>query len=104
MKKNLILAFLCGIALSSLVAFTVVEFTPTKATANVEQVDGIYIFYKSAPVMAYDVIDTQKTTVAMSGKPAELLKIAMKKAKDTPGVEGIVFNEDMDRYTFIKFK
>ncbi len=104
--KKVFLGLLIGLTLSGLFAFTAINFEPKKNTAEVEQIQGLYIFLKSKPVMEYEVIGSEKTTVALKGNPQELLNIALKKAKkDYQNAEGIIFtNEDMDRYDYIKFK
>jgi len=49
--KKIIIGSLIGISLTTLVAFTVANYEPKKATGEVEQMQGLYIFTDSKPVL-----------------------------------------------------
>ena len=104
--KKIVLSFLVGILIAGLVSFTVVtNYEPNKATAEAQQVQGYYIFYNCRPVLEYDIMKVESISIAMSGTPENLINIAIRKAKDSYGADGIVFlNEDMDSFQIIKFK
>ena len=46
-------------------AFTITSYEPTKATGEVEQMQGLYIFTDSKPVSEYEYLGTVKTTFAV---------------------------------------
>jgi hypothetical protein len=78
-----------------------------KDNATVEQAEGLYVFLQSRPVAEYDVVGTvKKTGLVWSGKPKEMYRILLKRAKkDYPNCDGIIFEDiDMDHATCIKFK
>jgi len=104
--KKIILGLIIGISLSCFVAFKVATYEPTKSTSEVEQVGGINIFIKSKPVLEYEVLGSEKTTITWQGKPQEMINLAMKKIeKDYTTAEGVIFtSDDMDRFDIIKFK
>lgn len=87
-----------------LYAFKVV--VSDKATATVEQHQGVYVFQHSKPVAEYEYLGSVKKGVAWSGKPEEMFNGLIKKCKsDFPTADGIIFtNLDMDKADCIKFK
>ncbi len=50
----------------------------TKATATVEQKQGLYIFILSKPATEYTYLGSVKKNVAWSGKPEEMLTSMIK--------------------------
>ena len=79
----------------------------TKKTAEVNQSQGIYIFIQSRPTQEYEVLGTvEKHGIVWSGKPREMLKIMINRAKrDYPQCEGVIFdNVQMTHAICIKFK
>ena len=102
--KKVILGFFIATVIFGAFAFKTM-YEPQKKTAEVTQMEGMFIFIKATPVMPYDVVGSEKTTVAWKGKPEEMVKIAIKKKSEHPQADGIIFtNDEMDRYDFIKFK
>lgn len=61
--KNLIKGILIGLSLVLLVAFAAINYEPKKATAEVEQMQGLYIFTDSKPVLEYEYLGTVKSTI-----------------------------------------
>lgn len=78
----------------------------TKATATVNQIEGVYVFIQSKPVTPTDYMGTVKKSVSWTGKPDEMLNSMIKKAKkEYPSCEAIIFvDNDMDKVDVIKFK
>ena len=78
-----------------------------KNTATVEQAEGMYVFLQSSPQAEYEVLGTvKKTGLVWSGKPKEMYRILLRRAKkDFPNCDGIIFEDiDMEHATCIKFK
>lgn len=92
MKKQII-GFLFGVGVTILVAFKGVNFTPSTSTAEVNNIESLYVFTDSRPVMPFDslgiieigfVTDTQYETIRGS---------LIKKAKNKfPYADGIIMN------------
>lgn len=89
----------------SLTAFNYVTEN-TKATATVEQKQGLYIFILSKPTTEYNYLGSVKKNVAWSGKPEEMLNSMIKKMlKEYPKADAIIFtNLQMDMADAIQFK
>lgn len=79
-----------------------------KQTAEVEQLQGVYIFTNSKPVLEYDFLGSIKVGVAMSADYQTIRNKLMKKArKDYPRADGLIFyfnKGQADRCDAIKFK
>lgn len=70
----------------SLTAFKIAQ--NTKATATVEQKQGLYIFILSKPTTEYTYLGSVKKSVAWTGKPEEMLNVMIKKMlKEYPKLE-----------------
>lgn len=84
--------------------------TTTKATAEVNQLQGLYVFTDSKPVAAYDYLGTVKngTRIAGSAQYQPVRDRLIKKIKeDFPNAEGVIFsfvNGAADKADAIKFK
>lgn len=87
------------------VSFVTDEITD-KSAAKVEQVDGLYIFYKSKPSNDFETVGNVKVGITMSGKPSEQLDGLVKRAKKNfPSGEALLIGDvDMNRADVIKFK
>jgi hypothetical protein len=89
---------------------SVISFGQTQikhTTATVDQAEGILVFIQSTPQADYEVLGTvKKTGLVMTGKPKEMFRILLRRAKkDYPTCEGLIFDDiDMDHATCIKFK
>ena len=79
--------------------------TPTDRLANVDQVQGIYLFYHSKPVDDFEYMGTYKIGMTISGQPDELFNKMLKKVKNQyPDAQAIIIAEDMSKCDVIKFK
>jgi len=78
-----------------------------KATATVEQHEGIYIFMLSKPVAEYEYLGTvKKSAIEMSGQSDERFKALVKHCKkDFPRADGLIIQDiDMKKADAITFK
>lgn len=97
-RPTLILLFL-------LLVFSSFQSSTTR-TANVEPVNGIYIYFHSRPAEQYDYLDTYTIQIAMTGKPEELINMMLNKVrKKYPEANGIIITSDeLDQCDIIKLK
>jgi hypothetical protein len=56
--KKYIKGFIFGISISILLAFTIENFKPNSSTAEVNKIEGFYIFTDCKPVIQYDSLGT----------------------------------------------
>jgi len=84
-----------GVAVLSLTAFAIKEYTVKKSTAEVEQVQGIYIFVSSKPQYEYEYMGTVKAGgVVMSKDYEDLMPKMVKKAiKEYPKADAVIFKD-----------
>ena len=106
--KKIIIGSLIGISLTSLVAFTVANYEPKKATGEVEQMEGLYIFTDSKPVLEYEYLGTVKATFGMDSQYQGVRDKLIKKAKkDFPSADGLIMqfkSGGTDKCDAFKFK
>lgn len=106
--KKIIIGSLIGISLTSLVAFTVANYEPKKATGEVEQMQGLYIFTDSKPVLEYEYLGTVKATFGMDSQYQGVRdKLITKAKKDFPAADGLMMqfkSGGTDKCDAIKFK
>lgn len=110
MKKILLILILGFFALS----FTSVNngssnSPPEKSTAQVNQVQGLYIFTDSKPVLEYEYLGTVKAALTLrSPQYTDVRDKLIRKAKEEfPGAEGVILNFKTgasDQADVIKFK
>lgn len=106
MKKHFsipLLAVLCLFIMS----FTVIsDYRVEKKTAEVRQVEGIYVFFCAEPVVEYKYLGTAKPKMVMDDNTDTRLYAIIKRAKkDYPECEAIIFrNLDLGSADCIKFK
>jgi len=82
MKKLFFGLFLLFVGPAMSVAFIKAPAAPDHAAATVTQIDGIYIFSFSTPAAPFEKLGSiEKKGLVASGKPDEMLKIMLKKAK-----------------------
>ena len=100
-----VLILLC-IALLTLAGFMVVDLTSDKSLANVNQVQGVYLFVQCKPVNEYTFQGNIKSGLTMSGKPDELFNNVVKQAKKKfPDCDAIIFTDaTLEKADCIKFK
>jgi hypothetical protein len=106
--KNHLNGFLWGITISMLIAFKASDFVSKESTAEVNKVEGLYIFTDSKPVMPYDSIGTVELGF-VSGTQYESIKANLIKRarKKYPNADGLIFNlkkKGLDNCSVIKFK
>ena len=104
--KKLSVLFL-GVVFLATTAFTVSKaLEPSKTSANVEQIQGLYLFIKSKPVLEYEYLGTCKTSITWSAKASEAINVMIKKVKkDYPSADGVIFtDENLWQGDAIKFK
>jgi hypothetical protein len=92
MKRTLI-AFVAGLTISGLVAFTAVNYESKKNTAEVDQIQGFYIFAKSKPVQEYEYLGTVKGPLVGNHEFDNLVELMVKNAKkDFPNANALIFD------------
>jgi hypothetical protein len=92
MKKTLI-AFIFGFSISGLVAFTVANYEAKKNTAEVDQIQGFYIFAKGKPVKEYEYLGTVKGPLIGNHEFDNLVELMVKNAKkDFPNANALIFD------------
>ena len=90
-----------------LLAMLSARTSPNVNQAEVNQLQGIYIFTDSKPLQPYDYLGTVKKTVTFAGgiQYAAIRDRMIKKVKsDYPTADGIIFYGNADRCDAIKFK
>lgn len=95
MKKQTLIAMLTGIALSSLFAFKTIRYDARLNTAEVEQMQGIYLFSDSKPVREYEYLGSEKINFNLfgSGKYDDVRdKLIKKIKKEYPKANGVIFH------------
>lgn len=102
MKNILLLLLLCG----SLTAGTAQTAGTNHALAEVNQMQGIHLFFMCKPVTPYTYLGSVKIKIVWSGRPDEMVDVALKKIKkEYPTADGIIFTTAlMDQIDAIKFK
>lgn len=104
--KKYILGVVIGITITALTA-AVQNYQVKKATAEVEQEQGVLIFIRAKPVMEYDFEGkVNMPEFVMSGKPKEMMSIAVKRVqKQYPKADAIIIQSDnFGDVDAIKFK
>ncbi|MDR2653326.1 MAG: hypothetical protein LBC68_13655 [Prevotellaceae bacterium] len=106
--RKIIYAFITGIAITTLFAFTTQNYMTSNRTAEVNRYENLYIFTDCVPVSDYEYLGTVKLTVAWSGQYQGIRDKLIKKAKkEYPEAEGLIFNfydGGTDKADVIKFK
>ena len=106
--KKLLIGSLIGLSLTTLFAFAVITYEPQKKTAEVEQMEGLYVFTDSKPVFDYEYLGTVKATIGLSGQYQSVRNKLIKKAKKKyPNAEGVIFHfttGGTDRCDAIRYK
>ena len=106
--KKIMLGTLIGLSMTSLVAFTAANYEPKKATGEVEQLQGLYIFTDSKPVLEYEYLGTVKATIGWDSQYQGVRdKLIGKAKKDFPNADGLIMqfkSGGTDKCDAIKFK
>lgn len=79
-----------------------------KSTAEVSQVQGLYIFTDSTPVSEYEYLGTVNASIGMSGQYTDVKNSLIKKTKkeyaDADGIIIYLVTGSTDKADVIKFK
>jgi len=106
--KRLLIGSLIGFGITMLFAFAVITYEPNKKTAEVEQMEGLYIFTDCEPVLEYEYLGTVKASIGFSAQYQSVRNKLIKKAKkEFPNAEGLIFHfkaGGTDRCDAIKYK
>jgi len=112
--KKILLGILIGLTLTTILAFKIATYETKKSTAEVDQINGCYVFVNSKPVLPYDYLGTVELTKKDtrknpgSGQYQHVRDLLLKKAKEQfPQAEGIIFNfhdGGKDKADALKFK
>ena len=83
-------------------------YEPQKKSAEVEQMQGCYIFVDSKPVMEYEYLGTVSALVGWSSQYQSIRDQLLRKAKkEYPNADGLIFHFNAggaDKCDAIKFK
>ena len=76
-----------------------------KDVGKVEQIESLYVFYRSKPCSKYEELGTVKVTISMTGKPEEMIELLTKKAKKNfPTGEALIISDaNMNTASVVKF-
>lgn len=107
--RKVILGGTIGIALTLSFAFVAANYEFNKSTAEVDQVEGVYIFINAKPVNEYKYLGTSKSFMTLgSGQFQDVRdKLIRKVKKKYPEADGIIFSfydGGTDKCDAIKFK
>ena len=105
--RKLFIGGLIGLSLTMMFAFAT-TYQPKENTAEVEQMEGLYIFTDSKPVMDYEYLGTLKASIGFSSQYQSVRNKLVKKAKKKyPEAEAVIFHfkaGGTDRCDAIKYK
>jgi len=91
MKKTF-LSFVIGFSISALFAFTVANYQVKKNTAEVDQIQGFYIFAKGKPVNEFEYLGTVKGPLIGNHEFDNLVELMIKNAKkEFPNANALIF-------------
>ena len=99
-----------SILIITAVGFSAKHTTSDKATATVNQVQGVYLFIDSKPVAAYEYLGTVDTKGITTSNPQYIVirdKLIKRIKKDWPAADGVIFSFNAggrDHADAIKFK
>jgi hypothetical protein len=93
------------VSLLVIFAFKSDVFEIRKSSADVEQEEGVYVFYRAKPISEYEYLGTYKIGMVWDDKPRLLFNKLVRKTKEKfPNAEGIIIDNDMGKCDAIKFK
>lgn len=88
-----------------LLSFVMYRMEVKPNIAEVESNQGMFIFYRSKPLMEYEYIGTYKVQLIWENKPNLLFDKLIRKTKDKfPNADAIIINDNMDKCDAIRFK
>lgn len=86
-------------------AFKTGVYEVRKSSAEVEQEEGVYVFYRAKPVAEYEYLGTYKIGMVWDDKPRLLFSKLVRKTREKfPNADGIIIDNDMGKCDAIKFK
>ncbi len=89
-------------ALSVVALLGMAHTTQNNGNATVSKIQGVSIYIYSQPSESYQVIDSGKILVTISGSCNDSINQAAKKAGKA-GADGLIFHPDSERWEAIKF-
>jgi hypothetical protein len=105
---KLAIGFLIGISLSITLAFRTMNYIPNSSTADVNNIEGFYIFTDSQPVMTYDSLGMVELGFVTDTQYESIRRNLIKKARSKfPDANGLIIQLDkkgVDKCKVIKFK
>ncbi|MFM2292697.1 MAG: hypothetical protein RIS29_2510 [Bacteroidota bacterium] len=108
--KKIIFGLFLGVSLTALTAAGVSDYIVKKKTAEVNQIQGLYVFTDSTPVMEYEYVGTVSGNAISfgSGQYEPVRNSILKKTKQKfPEADGVILhllNGGIDKADAIKFK
>jgi len=95
--KKLLSGIILGVSLTAFAAFKVATYEANKSTAEVETVQGIYVFMTSKPVKEYEYLGTVKSGAVVASKDYDKLMPKMvEKAKEKfPNADAVLFKNNL---------
>ena len=100
MKVKLKLVIMVAVLLLSFSAFKPL-YELNKATAEVSQEEGLYVFYRSKPVSDYEYLGTYKIGLIWDDKPSLLFaKLVRKVKKEYPQAQAIIIDNNMNKGSY----
>lgn len=108
MIKNSLLSILFCVGLMTLFAFQTIRYEPKVSTAEVQQIEGFYIFTDSKPVMPYDSLGVVNLGVVGDTQYESIRKNLIKRArKDFSEGNGLIMDLNkggLDKCIVIRFR
>lgn len=103
-----VIGFVFGLILVIIPAFKKANYIPNESTAEVNKIDGFYVFTDSKPVLPFDLLGDVELGF-VSGTQYEDIKLNLiKRAKKKyPDGDGIILNLDkhgIDKCSVIQYK
>lgn len=101
--------FIVGLLVAGLFAFTHLQTTydARKSTAEVEQMQGFFVFVNCTPVLEYEYLGTEKPGLTWDDDFVSVRDKMLKKCrKSFPEADGLIFHlsSNSNRCDAIKFK
>ncbi len=91
--KKILFGVLFGIFITVLLAFKTSIYEPNNSTAEVNKIDGYYIFTDSKPIMPYEIIDTLEIWFIGDTQYESIRKNFIKKAQNKfQNANGLILN------------
>jgi hypothetical protein len=106
--KKILFGVLFGIFITVLLAFKTSIYEPNNSTAEVNKIDGYYIFTDSKPVLPFEIIDSLEIGFITDTQYESIKRHFIKKAKNKyQYANGLIINlnkKGVDKCLVIKLK